>query len=84
MIHLINIGYGNMVNTARVVAVVSPESAPIQDSRDRGALIDATHGRKTQSVIVTDSDHVILTYLPPESIQDRLAGEDDEKKRVIQ
>lgn len=76
---LINIGFGNMLNAARLVAVVSPESAPIkrmiQDSKERGTLIDATHGRRTRAVIITDSDHIILTYLQAETITHRLEGE---------
>ena len=63
---LINIGFGNMVNADRVIAVVSPDSAPIkrivQDARDKGAAIDATYGRRTRAVIITDSDHVCLLY----------------------
>ena len=66
---LINIGFGNLVSEGRLVAVVSPESAPIkrmiQESRERGMLIDATYGRKTASVFIMDSDHVILSALPP-------------------
>lgn len=62
---LINIGFGNMVNADRVIAVVSPDSAPIkrivQDARDKGAAIDATYGRRTRAVIITDSDHVVLS-----------------------
>ncbi len=82
----INIGFGNMVSSAKLVAVVSPESAPIkrlvQDARDGGRLIDATYGRRTRAVIVTDSDHVILSAVQPETIAARHgAGEevDDEK-----
>ena len=67
---LINIGFGNLVSADRLVAVVGPESAPIkrmvQESRERGMLIDATYGRRTRAVILTDSDHVILSALPPE------------------
>ena len=67
----INIGFGSMVSRERVVAVVSPDSAPIrrmtQESRERGMLIDATYGRKTASILIMDSDHVILSALPPES-----------------
>ena len=67
----INIGFGSMVSRERVVAVVSPDSAPIrrmtQGSRERGMLIDATYGRKTASILIMDSDHVILSALPPES-----------------
>ena len=73
---LINIGFGNLVNANRLVAIVSPESAPIkriiQDSKERGMLIDATHGRRTRAVIITDSDHVILTYLQSETVANRL------------
>lgn len=76
---LINIGFGNMVSESRVVAIVSPESAPIkriiQDAKDRGTLIDATHGRRTRAVIITDSDHVVLTYLQSETVANRI--EDD-------
>lgn len=68
---LINIGFGNMVSASRLVAIVSPESAPIkrivQESRDRGVLIDATYGRRTRAVLLTDSDHVILSALQPET-----------------
>lgn len=65
---LINIGFGNMVSAHRLVAIVSPESAPIkrviQDAKERGTLIDATYGRRTRAVIVTDSDHVIFIGHP--------------------
>lgn len=64
-IRLINIGFGNIVAANRLVAIVSPESAPIkriiQEARDRGSLIDATYGRRTRAVMITDSDHVILS-----------------------
>ena len=76
----INIGFGNMVSASRLVAIVSPESAPIkriiQDARDRGMLIDATHGRRTRAVIITDSDHIVLTYLQCETVANRLNEED--------
>ena len=76
-----NIGFGNLVNANRLVAIVSPESAPIkriiQDSKERGMLIDATHGRRTRAVIITDSDHVILTYLQSETVANRLNDYDD-------
>ena len=72
---LINIGFGNIVTADKVVAMVSPESAPIkriiQESRDKGMLIDATYGRKTKSVIVMDSEHVVLSALSPENIAQR-------------
>ena len=73
---LINIGFGNMVSASRLVAIVSPESAPIkriiQDAKEKGTLIDATHGRRTRAVIVTDSDLIILTYLQSETVAARL------------
>ena len=76
---LVNIGFGNMVSANRMIAIISPESAPIkriiQDARDRGNLIDATHGRRTRAVIVTDSDHIILTYLQTETLANRIAEE---------
>jgi regulator of extracellular matrix RemA (YlzA/DUF370 family) len=76
---LLNIGYGNLVIASRVVAVVSPQSSPMRRLREeaagRGKLIDATQGRKTRSIIVTDSDHVILSAINPDTIQTRLAQE---------
>ena len=73
---LINIGFGNMVSASRLVAIVSPESAPIkriiQDAKERGVLIDATHGRRTRAVIITDSDHIILTYLQSDTVANRV------------
>ena len=84
---LVNIGFGNMVSAGRMIAIVSPESAPIrriiQDAKERGTLIDATHGRRTRAVIITDSDHVILTYLQSETLANRMADEseyDDEEE----
>ena len=78
---LINIGFGNMVEASRLVAIVSPESSPIkriiQDARQSGKLIDATHGRRTRAVLVTDSDHVILTYLQCETVANRIDETDD-------
>lgn len=75
---LINIGFGNMVSASRLVAIVSPESAPIkriiQDVRDRGMLIDATFGRRTRAVIVMDSGHVILSAIQPETVAGRIGG----------
>jgi len=80
-VKLINIGFGNLVNAGRLVAIVSPESAPIkriiQDSKEKGMLIDATHGRRTRAVLITDSDHVILTYLQSETVANRLNDYDD-------
>lgn len=73
---LINIGFGNMVSANRLVAIVSPESAPIkriiQDAKERGTLIDATYGRRTRAVLITDSDHVILSAVQPETVANRL------------
>lgn len=78
---LINIGFGNMVSSNRLVAVVSPESAPIkrivQDAKEKGMLVDATHGRRTRAVIVTDSGHIILTYLQAETVANRMNDEAD-------
>lgn len=80
---LINIGFGNMVAAGRLVAIVSPESAPIkriiQDAKERGTLIDATYGRRTRAVLITDSEHVILSAVQPETVANRL-GEDDEEE----
>ncbi|MBD1841210.1 DUF370 domain-containing protein [Coleofasciculus sp. FACHB-64] len=74
-IQLINIGFGNIVSANRVVAIVSPESAPIKriitDARDRGQLIDATYGRRTRAVIITDSSHIILSAIQPETVAHR-------------
>lgn len=84
----INIGFGNMVATERVVAVVSPESAPVkrlmQDAKDAGRTIDVSCGRRTRSVIVTDSEHVILSALQTETIAGRLNGGDDRDDGGVQ
>ena len=76
---LVNIGFGNMVSANRIIAVISPESAPVKrmitDSRERGDLVDATYGRRTRAVIVTDSGHLVLSALQPETVSARLAGE---------
>ncbi len=90
-IKLVNIGFGNIVSANRIVAIVSPDSAPIKriitEARDEGVLIDATYGRRTRAVIITDSDHVILSAVQPETVANRLAsrevsvveeGEDDD------
>ena len=75
-IKLINIGFGNIVSANRLVAIVSPESAPIkriiQEARDSGMLIDATYGRRTRAVIITDSGHVVLSAVQPETVANRL------------
>ncbi len=77
---LVNIGFGNLVSADRMIAIVSPESAPIKriigDAKERGTLIDATQGRRTKAVIVTDSDHIILTYLTAENLAHRIAEEE--------
>lgn len=77
---LINIGFGNIVSANRLVAIVSPESAPIkriiQDARDRGMLIDATYGRRTRAVIIMDSDHIILSAVQPVTVAHRLDDTD--------
>ena len=77
----INVGFGNMVAADRVVALVSPESAPIkrliQDAKDAGRVIDVTCGRKTRAVIITDSEHVILSALQAETIANRLTSDQD-------
>ena len=73
---LINIGFGNLISVPRLIAIVSPDSAPVkrlvQESRDRGMLIDATYGRKTASVLIMDSDHVVLSALSTEKMASRL------------
>ncbi len=75
---LINIGFGNLVSAGRLIAVVSPESAPIkrmvQEARERGVLIDATFGRRTRAVLVMDSDHIVLSAIQPEKVAGRLSG----------
>ncbi len=75
-IKLINIGFGNIVSANRIISIVSPESAPIkrmiQESRDKGLLIDATYGRRTRAVIITDSEHLILAAVQPETIANRI------------
>ena len=76
---LVNIGFGNMISANRMVAIVSPESAPIKrmisDAKEKGNLIDATHGRRTRAVIITDSDHIILTYLQSETVANRMTDD---------
>ena len=76
---LVNIGFGNMISAARLVAVVSPDSAPVKrlvkEARERGMLIDASYGRSTRAVLVMDSDHVVLSALTPETVAGRAAGQ---------
>ncbi len=80
-IKLINIGFGNIVSANRLITIVSPESAPIkriiQEARQKGNLVDATYGRRTRAVIITDSDHVILSAVQPETVANRLSDKDD-------
>ncbi len=79
---LINVGFGNIVSADRIIAIVSPESAPIkrmvQEAREKGTLIDATYGRRTRSVIITDSDHIILSAIQTETVAGRLGGKEGE------
>lgn len=81
-LRLVNIGFGNIVSADRLIAIVSPESAPIkrimQEARESGRLIDATCGRRTRAVVITDSDHVILSAIQPETIANRLDTKSDE------
>ena len=83
---LINIGFGNMVCANRLVAIVSPESAPIkrviQDARESGTLIDATYGRRTRAVIITDSDHIILSAVQPETVANRVVDYEGETEEL--
>ncbi|MEL6157909.1 MAG: DUF370 domain-containing protein [Cyanobacteria bacterium J06554_11] len=78
---LINIGFGNIVSASRVVAIVSPESAPIKriisDARERGQLVDATYGRRTRAVMITDSGHVVLSAIQPETVAHRFVSQKD-------
>ena len=74
---MLNIGYGNLIMANRVIAIISPQSAPVkrlrEEAGDRGKLLDATQGRRTRSVLVTDSDHVVLSAINPDTISSRLA-----------
>ena len=78
---LINIGFGSFIAAKRVLSVLSPDSAPIkrvvQEARDRGMLVDASYGRKTQAVILMDTDHVILSAIQPETLQARWMDRED-------
>ena len=82
---LINIGFGNMVSAGRLIAIVSPESAPIkrmiQEARDRGMLIDASYGRKTKAVLLMDTDHVILSAIPTETLYARGMDKQEEERK---
>ena len=81
---LVNIGFGNAVSVSRILAVISPESAPIkrviQEARERGMLIDASYGRRTKSVLLMDTDHVILSAVSPETLTDRWQGKEAEEE----
>ena len=80
----INIGFGNLISAQRLIAVVSPDSAPVkrlvQESRDRGMLIDASFGRRIRSVVIMDTDHVILSAIQPEILTARANGRTEETK----
>jgi len=80
---VINIGYGNFVLANRIVAIISPDSAPakriIQESKEKSLCVDATYGKKTKTVIITDSDHVILSSLPADKIAERVSSEGSEE-----
>ncbi len=81
---LINIGFGNIVAANRVIAIVAPDSAPvkriIQEARDRGTLIDATYGRRTRAVVITDSGHVVLSAVQPETVAHRFVTREPEEE----
>ena len=81
---LINIGFGNMVSAGRLVAIVSPESAPIkriiQNAKEKNMLIDATYGRRTRAVLNTDSEHVILSPMQPETVANMLGDYDEDEE----
>jgi regulator of extracellular matrix RemA (YlzA/DUF370 family) len=81
-IKLINIGFGNIVSANRIIAIVSPESAPIkraiQEAKDKGTCIDATYGRRTRAVVIMDSDHILLSAVQPETVANRLDSKDVE------
>jgi len=83
---LVNIGFGNMISAQRVIAVVSPDSAPIkrlvQEAKDRGMLVDASYGRKTKAVILMDTDHVILSALQPETVGSRVNEKEEEAEEA--
>lgn len=87
-IRLVNIGFGNIVSANRIVAIVSPESAPIKriisEARDRGMLVDATYGRRTRAVVLTDSDHVILSAVQPETVAHRLTSRESQQDDAVE
>lgn len=79
---LVNIGFGNIVSANRIIAIVSPESAPIkriiQEAKDKGTAVDATYGRRTRAVVIMDSGHVVLSAVQPETVAGRLDNVDEE------
>ena len=83
-IKLLNIGFGNIVAANRIISIISPESAPIkriiQEAREKCMLIDATYGRRTRAVVVTDSGHVVLSSIQPETVANRLYDDEDEQE----
>ena len=85
---LVNIGFGNIVSANRIVAIVSPESAPIkrivQEAKDNGNVIDATYGRKTRGVLIMDSGHVILSSIQPETVASRMDKDDKDTEDDMQ
>ncbi len=85
-VKLVNIGFGNIVAANRIIAIVSPESAPIkriiQEAREKGVLIDATYGRRTRAVVVMDSSHVILSAVQPETVANRLGAKDNSNEEA--
>ncbi|HHU82221.1 MAG TPA: DUF370 domain-containing protein [Firmicutes bacterium] len=87
-IKLINIGFGNIVAANRIVAIVSPDSAPIKriilESREKGMLIDATYGRRTRAVVIVDSGHVVLSAVQPETVAHRLAAKESQQGEVVE
>ena len=86
MSRLINIGFGNMVNASKIVAIISPDSAPskriVQNAKDEGRAIDATQGRRTRAVIIMTDDHVVLSALNPETISNRIKDEEENLNEV--
>ncbi len=83
---LINIGFGNILVANRIVAIISPDSAPvkriIQEARERGTLIDATYGRRTRAVVITDSGHVVLSAVQPETVAHRFTAREGEEEAL--
>lgn len=82
---LINIGFGNVILASRVIAILAPDSAPMkrlkEEARNKGKLLDATHGRRTRAIIITDSDHIVLSAIQPETVAQRFTSENDDKLR---